>query len=74
MDFINSIVSFIEKILVVIKNMAVNISPKYGDLVLLGICLLIAYFYDSYRSRETGWKIWLPIGLLLYLLFKLAGG
>ena len=70
---IQSFIQIIDKVIVSIRDFILNISPQYGDLILLGICLIIAFFYDDYRKKEVGWKIWVPIGLLLYLMFKLGG-
>lgn len=69
MQVIDVAVELLEKGIVFIRDFINTLVP--GDIPLIIGALVIAYFIE--KSKVESWKIWIPIGVVLFLLFKFAG-
>ncbi len=67
---LDMITQILEKGIVVIKDLINTIVP--GDIPLLIVGLIVAYLIE--RADVKSWKIWIPMGVTLFLLLKFAGG
>lgn len=70
---LNTIVEILEKGIVIIKDLIINLSPAYGDYILLAFALGVAYLIEIKKNIQP-WKIWIPIGIMIFLALKFAGG
>ena len=70
---LNTIVEFMEKGIVVLRDFIINFAPSYGDYILLVLCLFVSYLIEQKRNIEP-YKVWIPLGVIIFLLLKFAGG
>jgi len=56
----------------IIHKVIFTVFSGVGEIALLIFCGVAAWFFEEWR--EFGMKKWIPMGILLYVAIRLAGG